>query len=151
MDRVVIPIFYFLIIWQMKPAPIIWQYLEISFLDCQSANQASQMNGVFIHQFKLEKLKLIAYQTRIHEPLNTTWSWNEDFSKLPATMIYRWYVRVTDIIFLMTIFGIGCTKFRSWWHISYVSSRQCLSDGPYHMDNSVTNFYGRQQSSPTSM
>ena len=107
MDRVVIPIFYFLIIWRMKPAPINWQYLELSFLDCQSANQASQMNGVFIHQFKLEKLKLIAYQTRIHEPLNTTWSWNEDFSKLPATMIYRWYVRVTDIIFLMTIFGIG--------------------------------------------
>ena len=86
MDRVVIPIFYFLIIWRMKPAPINWQYLEFSFLDCESANQASQKNGVFIHQFKLEKLKLIAYQTGIHEPFNTTWSWNGDFSKLPATI-----------------------------------------------------------------
>ena len=98
----------------MKPAPINWQYLEISFLDCQSANQASQTNDVFIHPFKLEKCKLILIVslTRINELLNTIWSWNKNIRRLHSVL-----------------------EFRSW--------------SPTSVTNSVTNFYGRQQSLPT--
>ena len=43
--------FLFSIICRIKPAPINWQYLEISFFDCHSTNQASQMNLIFIQPF----------------------------------------------------------------------------------------------------
>ena len=108
MDRVVIPIFYFLIIWRMKPAPINWQYLEISFLDCQSANQASQTNDVFIHPFKLEKCKLILIVslTRINELLNTIWSWNKNIRRLHSVLELR-FLEASSHNFLVTIVGIG--------------------------------------------